>query len=129
MEREIKFRGKSLDNDEWIYGSLIRTTKDQCYIMEKRAFIPALSMPAECFIEVDPKTVGLYFDIDKEDTELYEGDIVNKPDGNANFPHGIYTIVFNSGCFAAAGETGSFVFFRGDIIKIGNIHDNPELSE
>ena len=32
---EIKFRGKRIDNDEWVYGSLIKSLKSEtCKITE-----------------------------------------------------------------------------------------------
>lgn len=66
MNREIKFRGKRLDNGEWVYGDLLRTP-DGFAILKSDECAP-----------VDPATIdqftGFY---DRVGKEIYEGDIVN----------------------------------------------------
>lgn len=67
--REIKFRGKRLDNGEWIEGDLLR--------MNGHWFI--FPDPAPGGIdkyEVDPATVGQHTGLkDKNGTDVWEGDI------------------------------------------------------
>lgn len=74
MNREILFRGKSVETNEWVYGS---------YILEKYGNTPYI-----CYfeygtfvnikqVEVIPETVGEFTGMtDKNGTKIFEGDIV-----------------------------------------------------
>jgi uncharacterized phage protein (TIGR01671 family) len=74
--RIIKFRGKSIETNQWVYGNFIQAETGQCYIFNYH-FIPAISCPSEKFIEVDPKTVGQFIgQFDKNGRAIYEGDRV-----------------------------------------------------
>lgn len=69
--REILFRGKRLDNDEWIEGSL--------WLNGARALIRAdLGFPfGASWCEVDPASVGQFIGVlDKRGERIFEGDIV-----------------------------------------------------
>lgn len=139
--REIKFRGKRLDNGEWIYGSLLVSHfKDD---KKERYFITQFSGNYTFEHEVDPNTVGQYTGLkDKNGKEIWEGDIF-KEDGS-----GIVRSVFRvPGGLAFEDNPVSFgydhrapVYPYSSIAEmqsvswlsqccevIGNIHDDPEL--
>lgn len=139
--REIKFRGKRLDNGEWIYGSLLVSHfKDD---KKERYFITQFSGNYTFEHEVDPNTVGQFTGLrDKSGREIWEGDIF-KEDGS-----GIVRSVFRvPGGLAFEDNPVSFgydhrapVYPYSSIAEmqsvswlsqccevIGNIHDNPEL--
>ena len=133
MDREIKFRGKSLRNDEWLYGDLVHDNIGGSYVYP----IDAEGLYKEN--KVSPNTVGQYTGLkDKNWVEIYEGDIlIWGENGHKSQP---MTVVFKHGSFgyiyiedwfhSFAGNT-NFTFnplntdVRFEIV--GNIHDNPEL--
>ena len=124
--RDYKFRGKRLDNGEWVYGNLIELRNPfnhedspACFIMPKEVNIADHDSIAEHEV-VDPATIGQFTGLhDKNGKEIYEGDVVYIAGlGNTEmiFP---FTDLYDS---LAHTEYG------GDIENvIGNIHDNPEL--
>lgn len=67
---DTKFRGKRLDNGEWIYGSLIN--------YEYRKTAPDIyDEDSDRLISVDPSTVSQFIGLsDRHGTDIYDGDIV-----------------------------------------------------
>lgn len=78
----IKFKAKRLDNGEWIYGSLIRSTagvKERAYIVDNFS-----SMSDYSVASVDPSSICQFTGLrDKNGTPICEGDIVTYKDNNA----------------------------------------------
>lgn len=120
--RTIKFRGKRLDNGEWIYGSYVPhydffgTIKNE--MIDENVDL----------LEVDPATVGQYTGfMDKNTREVYEGDVLTDKFESLG------VIEWQNGCFVVNfGDVD--VFQISDCFDdsyqmwvIGNIHDNPEL--
>lgn len=118
--RTIKFRGKRLDNMEWVVGSLLQDDYGTCMIVE-------FADHHEQWHEVAPKTVGQFTGLkDKNGKEIYEDDILLDESG-------AYAVVYYSmGSFCVDfGEGFDLQYFTDSIHEIcyvaGNIHDNPEL--
>ena len=143
--REIIFRGKRIDNGEWVScGTLIHFNPENG---EDPVFMPGLNEECTCthdefdniiafdkvdFYKVDPETVGQYTGLeDKNGKKIFEGDIVRCGTGR------ICKVTF----FISPGVSGfdlvaiggfdappphNWVLFI-DTEVIGNIHDNPEL--
>ena len=130
--REIKFRGKRLDNGEWIEGDLLR--------MNGHWFI--FPDPAPEGIDkyaVDPATVGQYTGLhDRKGIAIYEGDVIRSPlSEDKTRPHRIFYHTGNAAFMGALVDRKELCYLRLDqdwIYKFGkevidNIHDNPELQK
>lgn len=130
--REIKFRGKRLDNGEWEHGDLVRFGQ-KCYTPCKCTIIPGTALGSDplCKIlldyEVDPATVSQYTGLkDKNGREIYDGDILLDESG-------VYAVVgYSMGAFYVDfGEGFDLQYFTYSIHEIcevvGNIYDDPEL--
>ena len=133
--REIKFRGKSLDNGEWVCGDYhIRAGNVHTIIaMEPDKY-------GKVFYAVNqviPDTIGQFTGLhDKNGQEIYEGDIVKTILHDSR--RQLFFKVFYSMdyCGFELQEYGRYSggylwnfddFDEGSLIIIGNIHDNPEL--
>lgn len=124
--RETKFRGKRLDNGEWIEGDLLR--------MNGHWFI--FPDPAPEGIDkyaVDPATVGEFTGLkDKNGKEIYEGDVMEIPETDFNAEI-IGRVLFEEDAYYIIPLRGGHLWGlhwslrKHDAKIIGNIHDNPEL--
>ena len=126
--RMIKFRGKSIDGKEWLYGDLVSSAD------KKRTAILVNDKESYDECEVDPETVGQFTELyDCNEKEIYEGDILKWSNGR------MYVVKFWEGMFYASvkecneGILGGFPLhaltnyeYRKCEI-VGNIYDNPEL--
>ena len=143
--REILFRGKRIDNGEWVEsGSPARIGNDgvhwDIYLgsgkaaehdLDEHGNILASVTLAEClFYKVDPTTVGQYTGLtDKNGKRIFEGDIIRTERNGGR----TYFVLFDDDLCAFIGrvyERNIFTTFEGDGDRyevIGNVHDNPEL--
>lgn len=128
MDRTIKFRGKSIYDEEWLYGSLVRIEKD------RYAIIPPLNDieigKSIGMYEVCLETIGQFTGVKYNDREIYEHDLIECAGV-------LCEIVYND-------KIGAFVLLEvltqnlgskpiGQMIDlfcikyVGNIYDHPQL--
>ena len=128
--REILFRGKRIDNGEWVEGLLSQTT---VIASNKPAYV-ALTIDelgkkpfVGCWHEVDPDTVGQYTGLTANGKRVFEGDILrNVITTNGEVVTGV--VSYADGAFGVKSNRGGiFLAFFENCEIIGNIHDNPEL--
>lgn len=121
--REILFRGKRIDNGEWVEGNYGNHTSLDAFIIYKPYPTMGGGFAALGFYEVVPETVGQYTGLcDKRGKKMFEGDILATRTGR---PH---IVKFEDGGFALT-DTAIPIRHANVFEIIGNIHDNPELLE
>lgn len=142
--REILFRGKRLDNGEWVEGAFLNDRGGAFYIC------PAVSdisygdsgnrRRIGCWYKVDQSTVGQFTGLtDNNGTRIFEGDIVRFAErriGGEDVSV-VEQVGFDEGGFCTHRyflnnwlRNGIYGVTKLEGIEaIGNIHDNPELLE
>lgn len=152
--REILFRGRRIDNGEWVEGSLCCEAKSPLRINGEWVQCPHISvydphhhvpgfgnLGAPRFYAVDPSTVGQYTGLkDRNGVWIFEGDVVRCNDARGYIRFGTYASAYSS----RETHVGFYIEWivdtmlridlaywvdKGKIEVIGNVHDNPELME
>lgn len=138
--REILFRGKRVDNYEWVYGSFCMDALEQLKgIRCVDGFICLYDM-AKCKMqmhEVDRETVGQFTGLtDQNGNWIFEGDIVMYTERRLGGKDAavVEQVSFDEGGFCTHSYLLNNWLRSGNtklkgIEVIGNIHDNPELLE
>jgi len=135
MSREILFRGKRIDNGEWVYGFYVNCSGPGCQRYESRHYI--IEYPDK-WHEVFTSTVHQYTGVkDKHGSRIFEGDIIK-----TDLARPYLVVVFRGGAFEHECDDGDGIYY--DIMfatseeeqfvdkyskVIGNVCDNPEYME
>ena len=144
--REILFRGKRIDNGEWVYGGYahIYSNPNTDIIVTGRMCLyedsGELTMEAR---NIDPSTIGQYTGLtDKNGKKIFEGDILKiihkyqSPfdDDTKEYTDITTDVVFfdDEGLCFSYGKS-PFLCVADNVTAeyevVGNIYDNPELLE
>ena len=127
--REILFRGKRVDNGEWIEGFYAHSGEKKYILIDNDIAVGYLAMK-----EVNPDTIEQYTGLtDKNSKKIFEGDIVKCI---SRFDAKDMVVIFETAefhlvdCQRYKNYTeccGYRQFGMMETEVIGNIHDNPEL--
>lgn len=130
--REIKFRGKRLDNRKWVYGYLCENTYGEICIQEiVRKVINRFVVPSRLH-PVNPDTIGQYTGLkDKNGREIYEGDIISGSNGSINGYEWPFKLLIKWNDKKCGFNTPAWGYMDSTHYYevISNIYDNPELLE
>lgn len=133
--REILFKGKRIDNGEWVYGNYAFC---DCYTKQKHYIFQ--NKPLE--YAVDENTICQYTGLtDKNGNKIWENDVIQYIDGNLicngiiKFGRHVQIVMIELGFYVdwLGKETESFktdICYwteKRDVKVIGNIFDNLEM--
>lgn len=116
--REILFRGKRIDNGEWVFG---------CYICRHGRYgIITKNIIGVFDYQVIPETVGQFTNFEySEGDKIFDGDLLHCIGGT-------FEVYFDTkeGAWVVKNEDNSMVYFLSEVYEDfelnGNIHDNEK---
>lgn len=123
--REILFRGKRKDNEDWAEGCLLHDSEqNESYIAE------CFEARAAYIREVIPETVGQFTGLTANGKKIFEGDIVKDKYSKGQYQY--FKVIYDERTYRwetenKYGMLGQLCNVMGECEVIGNIHDNPEL--
>ena len=124
------FRGKRVDNGEWVEGNLVDCPQNfRCKRIVNFGCLSA-GVITRWEQDVIPETVGECTGLtDKNGKLIFEGDILEGYDFDADSGYGVVELY--DGAFEVANDDWVGTFhenYRSFLFEIiGNVHDNPEL--
>lgn len=148
MSRAIKFRGKRLDNEDWVHGDLLQIaggcviyhgSQTDSTLIENTPNLD-VELAVELYMDevspVYPETVGQFTGLfDKNGKEIYDGDILGTSDKVIGYVKGgvrayCYDVIYIK---HSAGEKRWPLYstivddYPDKLEVISNVYDNPEL--
>ena len=118
--REILFRGKRVDNGEWVFGYFVNTDRNGS------GYLIVDGWDCGYVHEVDEKSIGQYTGLkDKNGVKVFDGDILRDEDKKLG------AVEFNKGRFVGDFDGRTYyyeLYLDAEKSEVtGNIRDNHEL--
>ena len=125
MNRQILFRGKRVDNDEWVYGDLLHLPNGDVVILSDKGYT-----------KVKPATVGQFTGLfDDKGNKIFDGDILaideystfeNTGKGTCRIYHGEWVSFYGQDLLGRDCYDSLYAVCKERHV-IGNIYCNEEL--
>lgn len=133
------FRGKTLYESEWVFGSYVVSKEDyigtptHAIITEENEHVAGGEYKDCGWHEIDPATLGQHTGI----SEIFEGDLILaqiESGQHIGFKWPVMPVVFAEGAFCLKkynGETIPLRAFAPTVVLhvVGNIHDQPQKGD
>ena len=124
------FRGKRLDNREWVEGYLIYDERDHLYrIVTKLEYSTGTFIDTGFAPRVDSETVCRYTGVEDKGDKKWEGDIFQYDDDTYVISWCKQSLMFEAVSISSSEALSLGEFRASEIWVIGNAFDNTELLE
>lgn len=128
---EITFRGKSAENDEWVYGDLIQN-EEGCFISvdseTNNGYGDGTELYSTYWYKVRESTVGQYINRDDINSmDIFMGDIIKFKDLREGIESVGIVQYANCSFYINTGHMSCYRWMDYEIEIIGNGIDNPDL--